>query len=253
MIFDALNAWSVEFIGKPNANSPDDVKHFIYELIDKIKIAAKAKVVSHTPSNEQDAPSLSNTTGHAHLIAIGASTGGTEALSQLLQALPAHMPGMVVVQHIPPGFSRMFAERLNQTTPFMVKEAQTGEYIEPMKILIAPGDKHLKIKKEGDRYKVTCFPGEKVSGHCPSVDVLFDSVAKEAGRHAVGIILTGMGYDGAKGLLAMRRNGARTIGQDEASSVVYGMPKTAFNIGAVEKQASLSRIPTILCSMLFKD
>jgi len=112
--------------------------------------------------------------------------------------------------------------------------------------LVAPGDRHMKIRKIGTQYRVECFSGEKVNGHCPSVDVLFESVAKEAGKQAIGVILTGMGYDGAKGLLTMRRNGARTIGQDESSSVVYGMPKVAFNIGAVEKQVSLERIPILL-------
>ena len=166
--------------------------------------------------------------------------------------LPKTVPGIVIVQHIPPLFSKMFADRLNLQTQFNVKEAQTGDIIESGKVLIAPGDKHMKIKKVGDKYIVETLQGNKVNGHCPSVDVLFESVAKIAGKNAVGIILTGMGQDGAVGLMAMRRAGARTIGQDEESSVVYGMPKVAFEIGAVEKQVSLSRIPSILFDMLSK-
>ncbi|MCP8969211.1 protein-glutamate methylesterase/protein-glutamine glutaminase [Ectobacillus ponti] len=244
-VFDAMNAGAVDFVPKPNANSPEDVRRFIQDLIAKIKIAVGAKI----PADSQPQERITDTAkpvSDTSMIAVGASTGGTEAFFQMLQALPASMPGIVVVQHIPPVFSNMFAQRLNQSTPFSVKEAQTGDYIEPGKVLIAPGDMHMRVKKDGVKYRVECYAGEKISGHRPSVDVLFESVAREAGRRAVGVILTGMGYDGAKGLLAMRRKGARTIGQDEASSVVYGMPKAAFNIGAVEKQASLAQIPQLL-------
>lgn len=186
----------------------------------------------------------------APIIAIGASTGGTEAIFQILSALPADLPGIVIVQHIPPVFSQMFAQRLNDQTALRVKEAETGDYADPGTALIAPGDRHLSIKRVGNRYRVECFQGDKVNGHCPSVDVLFDSVAKEAGNRAVGILLTGMGYDGAKGLLSLRRKGASTIGQDEASCIVYGMPKVAFDLGAVETQACLSDIPRVLLALL---
>ncbi|ADY55496.1 CheB methylesterase [Syntrophobotulus glycolicus DSM 8271] len=184
------------------------------------------------------------------IIAIGASTGGTEAIFSILRALSPAIPGIVVVQHIPPVFSRMFAERLDSQTALQVKEAQTGDYADAGRVLIAPGDRHMRVKRIGSRYRVECFDGNKVSGHCPSVDVLFESLAREAGRRAVGILLTGMGYDGARGLLAMRRQGSRTIGQDEASSVVYGMPKAAFEIGAVERQAALGRIPQVLAELI---
>jgi two-component system chemotaxis response regulator CheB len=136
----------------------------------------------------------------------------------------------------------MFAERLNKSTALNVREAQTGDYVESGLVLIAPGDKHLKVKKLGNRLRLEVTAGEKVSGHCPSVDVMFDSVASACGSDAVGVILTGMGSDGAKGLLAMRKKGARTIGQDEESSVVYGMPKVAYDIGAVEKQLPIGGI-----------
>jgi two-component system chemotaxis response regulator CheB len=253
-VFEAMNAGAVDFVGKPNVQSVHDVEHFIYEMIAKIKIAANAKI--REGQKEDYMPKIkesSELAANRHIIAFGASTGGTEALFNVLKSLPPNVPGIVIVQHIPPGFSRMFAERLNANTNLHVKEAQTGDYVEKGSVLVAPGDRHMRIKKIGDRYKVECFTGEKVNGHCPSVDVLFESVAKEAGKNAIGVILTGMGYDGAKGLLAMRQAGAHTIGQDEKSSVVYGMPKVAFNIGAVEKQKPLERIPETIYGLLSRS
>jgi two-component system chemotaxis response regulator CheB len=173
---------------------------------------------------------------------MGASTGGTEALYNVLSALPANLPGIVIVQHIPPVFSTLFAERLNKSLRLRVKEAQTGDYVENGLVLIAPGDKHLIVKKLGDKLRIELSAGEKVSGHCPSVDVLFNSVATACGKDAVGVILTGMGSDGAKGLLAMHQKGARTIGQDASTSVVYGMPKVAYDLGAVDKQLPLDGV-----------
>lgn len=167
-----------------------------------------------------------------------------------MKVLPKEVPGIVIVQHIPPLFSKMFADRLNAQTHFQVKEAQTGDVIQPGTVLIAPGDKHMRIKKASDKYIVETVQGGKVNGHCPSVDVLFESVAKVAAKNAIGVILTGMGQDGAVGLMSMRRAGARTMGQDEQSSVVYGMPKVAFDVGAVEKQASITRIAQLICDML---
>lgn len=247
-VFSAMNAGAVDFVPKPDVQSPRSVEGFINDMIAKIKIAAGAKVMkAEAQSNEVQA---SRSFDMNKLIAIGSSTGGTEALYNLLKHLPATVPGIVIVQHIPPIFSRMFAERLNDQIQLTVKEAQTGDYLEQGKVLIAPGDQHMKVKKIGSKYRMEVFQGDKVNGHCPSVDILFESVAKEAGSNAVGIILTGMGYDGARGLLSMRRKGARTIGQDEQSSVVYGMPKVAYEIGAVEKQAALPNIPAILVSML---
>lgn len=181
-----------------------------------------------------------------NIIAIGASTGGTEAIYSILEFLPETTLGIVIVQHIPPMFSKMFADRLNDATNLRVKEAESGDIVERGKVLIAPGDKHIRIKKLGDIYKVECFMGEKYSGHRPSVDLLFESVAKAASDKAIGIILTGMGRDGAKGLLAMKNQGALTIGQDAKSSVVYGMPKAAYDIGAVTTQASLEKIAQLI-------
>ncbi|NMD69077.1 chemotaxis protein CheB [Bacillus sp. DNRA2] len=185
------------------------------------------------------------------IIAIGSSTGGTEALLHIFKQLPLEIPGIVVVQHIPENFSKVFAERLNAQTHFSVKEAEPGDVVESGRIYIAPGDRHMRIKKRGPSIKLEVYKGEKVNGHCPSVDVLFESVAREVGQKALGVILTGMGSDGAKGLLSIREHGGRTIGQDEASSVVYGMPKVAYSIGAVEKQASIDTIPALMMQALF--
>jgi len=250
-VFDAMNAGAVDFVAKPDVRSVRSVEIFINEMIGKVKIASAAKV--QTGKTVTTSPKISdkaNITYMNRIIAFGASTGGTEAIYSVLRYLPRNIPGIVIVQHIPPGFSRMFAERLNSTTDLDVKEAQTGDFVEKGRVLIAPGDQHMKIKKVGEKYRVTCIEGDKVNGHCPSVDILFESVAKEAGRNAIGVILTGMGYDGAKGLLSMRRKGARIIGQDERSSVVYGMPKVAFEIGAVEKQVSLEVIPKEILALL---
>lgn len=249
-VFDALNAGAVDFIAKPDPNSGRSLETTINELKIKIKIASMANVSSWKTAASQPAVSKGAQDSNIKIIAIGASTGGTEATFNLLKDLPPTMPGIVVVQHMPPLFTRMYADRLNKTIRLEVKEAQNGDAIYPGRVLIAPGEFHMRVKKSGDKYTVECFKGEKVSGHCPSVDVLFDSVAKEAGRNSMGIILTGMGQDGATGLLAMRKMGARTIGQDEKSSVVYGMPKVAYNIGAVEKQAALAAIPSVICTIL---
>lgn len=249
VVFDAINAGAVDFIAKPNPQSPVSVENFINELIKKIKIAVKYNIVDAKELKTKELENKGDINTNA-IVAIGASTGGTEAIYSLLSALPENMPGIVITQHIPPVFSEMFANRLNAQTKLNVKQAKNGDYIEKGKVLIAPGSKHMAVKKRGERYCVEVFEGEKVNGHCPSVDVLFKSVAKEAKDKSIGIILTGMGYDGAKGLLAMKRSGARTIGQDEKSSVIYGMPKVAYDIGAVERQASLSNIPQLLMSML---
>lgn len=248
-VFDAINAGAVEFISKPDIKSPKDVESFIRDLIVKIKIAANAKVI---PMNTFKAQDLIRTDieDNNSIIAIGASTGGTEAIFSILKQLPKEIPGIVITQHIPPKFSKMFAERLNSQTHFTVKEACNGDYIKPGLVLIAPGDKHMIIKRVGNRYKIEIYHGEKVNGHCPSVDVLFYSIAKECKSNAIGVILTGMGYDGAKGLLSMRRKGARTIGQDEETSIVYGMPKVAYEIGAVEKQVPIHYIPEMIYALL---
>ncbi|MGE5403682.1 MAG: protein-glutamate methylesterase/protein-glutamine glutaminase [Candidatus Saccharibacteria bacterium] len=248
-VFDALNAGAVDFVTKPDSKS-GGMESLINELVIKIKIASTAKV-GHWKSQptrqitSRVSGDLSNT-----IIAIGASTGGTEAILQVLKTFPREMPGIVMVQHMPPVFTKLYAERLNNSCLLEVVEASDGDRIIPGRALLAPGDYHMRIRKSGGIYTVQCFKGEKVNGHCPSVDVLFDSVAEQAGRSAVGVILTGMGADGAKGLLNMRKHGARTIGQDEETSVVYGMPKVAYDIGAVQRQAPLQNIAVNVHSML---
>jgi two-component system chemotaxis response regulator CheB len=249
-VFDAMKVGAVDFVTKPNLSSVRTVEDFLNDLIEKIKISAEAKVSIENKNSLKQKTFENIGVDSSRLIAIGSSTGGTEAVYNILKYLPKSCPGIVIVQHIPPLFSKMFAERLNNQTQLHCKEAENGDYVEQGKVLIAPGDQHMRVRRFGEKYKVEVFKGEKVNGHCPSVDILFESIAKVAGNKAIGIILTGMGYDGAKGLLAMRRKGARTIGQDEKSSVVYGMPKAAFNIGAVEKQASLENIHQLIYSML---
>lgn len=185
------------------------------------------------------------------IIALGASTGGTEATLQVLEQLPADIPGMVITQHMPEGFTQMYAQRLDRLCKMEVKEASDGDQIKRGRVLIAPGgDKHMKIVRVGANYAVRIFPADKVNGHRPSVDVLFKSVAQTAVGGAVGIILTGMGQDGAYGLLDMKKAGAYTIGQDKESCIVYGMPMVAQNIGAVTVQASCANIPGVLIKYL---
>jgi two-component system chemotaxis response regulator CheB len=189
----------------------------------------------------------------SRVIAIGASTGGTEAILAVLKELPAATPGVVMVQHMPSGFTKMFAERLDKHCAMQVKEAESGDRLYPGRVLLAPGgDRHMRLVLDPQGYFVSLTPGVKVSGHCPSVDVLFDSVARSAGAKAVGVILTGMGADGAANLLKMRRAGAYTIGQDEASCVVYGMPMVAQKLGGVVDELPLSAIPDAIVRNLMK-
>lgn len=247
-VFEAIQLGAVDFIRKPDGQMFIANKDFFSDLIFKVKTAANAKVQQVTDKVEQYSGGGYGKTGD-RIIAMGASTGGTVALTHVITALKPPIPGIVIVQHIPPVFSQMFAKRLDSISAFDIKEAENGDFISAGKILIAPGDQHMRVKKVGSIMKVECFSGEKVNGHCPSVDVLFNSVAA-LGPDAIGVIMTGMGYDGAKGLLNMRRAGAKTIGQDEESSVVYGMPKVAYNIGAVAEQVSLDKIAAKICAML---
>lgn len=256
-VFEALSAGAVDFVRKPDMSSSNTASTFLNTLISKIFIASRAAIkvpVSPHPLIVPGKSAMGKTAfsmdACSTIIAIGASTGGTEATLQVLKDLPADTPGIVVTQHMPEGFTKMYADRLNRLCAMNVKEAQSGDVIERGQVLIAPGDLQMKVVKMGSRYTVNCYPGEKVSGHRPSVDVLFQSVADTAGACSIGIIMTGMGRDGAEGLLSMKKKGAFTIGQDEESCVVYGMPMVAYNIGAVTKQVSCANIAGVLMKHL---
>ena len=243
-VFDAMSAGAVDFVAKPAVSNRRQLEDFIRnELLVKIKIASTARIGNFKRVvMAQQQQSLSSRKSNL-IVAIGASTGGTEAIFSVVKDYGTDIPGIVCVQHMPPGFTAMYAKRLNDQCRIQVKEAETGDRVLPGHMLIATGgDRHMHLVKVGEGYQVEVKAGPKVNGHCPSVEVLFESVAKAAGADAVGIILTGMGGDGAKGLLSMRRAGARTIGQDESTCVVYGMPKVAYDLGAVEYQEKLSDI-----------
>lgn len=251
-VFDALNAGAVDFVCKPEMGG-SGMEAFINELVIKVKIASTAKV-GKMKSRLFDDPGLgfsgNNPNKKDVLIAIGASTGGTEATLEVIKDLPRDIPGMVIVQHMPPVFTKMYADRLNNICKIEVREAKDGDRVMPGLALIAPGSFQLKVMRDNNGYYVHCFEGEKVNGHAPSVDVMFGSVALAAKNKAVGIILTGMGSDGAKELLNMKKNGAYTLGQDEKTAVVYGMPMVAYDIGAVEKQCPLDKIAEELLDYL---
>ena len=282
-VFDALSNGAVDFVKKPDMSRNYSSRVFVQSLASKINIASNATVklprvfrgssvlkkdtaAAPQPTTPTPAPAIrrpvlssvpsSKLTNRSpklndFIIALGASTGGTEATLQVLEQLPADIPGMVITQHMPEGFTQMYAQRLNRLCKMEVKEAVNGDIVRRGLVLIAPGGEcQMKVVRVGTNYTVRIYPGEKVSGHRPSVDVLFQSVAQAAKSGAVGIILTGMGQDGAYGLLDMYKAGAYTIGQDKESCVVYGMPMVAQNIGAVTIQASCANIPSVLMNYL---
>ena len=253
---EALEAGAVDFVAKPTSNVAAGLNAMLMELRSKVKIASTANV-SHWKGKRPIAASSRNATVSSALaestdkiIAIGASTGGTEAIRQVIENFPANTPGTVIVQHMPAGFTKMFSDRLNQLCKMQVKEAEHGDRIRTGLILVAPGGKQFEVIRSGGFYEVRLGNSEKVSGHCPSVDVMMHSVAKHVGTNAVGAMLTGMGQDGAEGMLAMKQAGAHCIAQDEASSVVFGMPKVAFEKGGAEKLVPLDKIATSLLSLL---
>ena len=248
-VFDALKAGAVDFVAKPRVTSGKQMDEFVREeLPEKVIIASQAKLKSSYVAGRNTHPAIKSSI-HADVsdmvIAIGASTGGTEATTEVLKDFGPDLPGVIITQHMPAGFTEMYANRLNQRfgPDITVKEAKHGDFVRSGVVLLAPGgDSHMRLVKANDGYQVHLKHGDKVNGHCPSVDVLFNSVAEAAGDHAIGIILTGMGGDGAKGLLAMKNAGAHTIGQDESTCVIYGMPRVAYELGAVEYQEKLQDI-----------
>lgn len=243
---DAMEAGAVDFVNKPEAGKSGSTEEFLSTLREKVKMAAAAKV--HRCTTVAAQPSLVQRlakqipTMPDRVIAIGASTGGTEAIIEVVKNLPETTPGIVIVQHMPANFTRLYAERLNRICKMQVKEAQDLDRVETGRIIVAAGDYHLTLRKDTRGYYIRSQKGERVSGHCPSVDVMFDSVAAVAGNKAIGVILTGMGADGAQGITRMRRMGAYTIGQDKDSCVVYGMPMEAYKKGGITKQLPLEQI-----------
>lgn len=248
----ALEAGAVDFIHKPRIESGNQTPHMVASLQTKVKIAAKADVSHWKTKWNWRKYSGSNIGPNQNIekkvIIIGASTGGTDAVRKVVVGLPRNTPGIVVVQHMPAGFSAVFADRLNQEAQMMVKEAKPEDMVQPGQILIAPGGFQTSLKAlPGGRFATTVRRGQLVCGHQPSVEVLMQSAARFAGSNAVGVMLTGMGNDGATGMAAMRKAGARTIAQDQASCVVFGMPREAHKAGGVESFVPLDQIaPTIL-------
>jgi two-component system chemotaxis response regulator CheB len=254
-VFDAMKYGAVDFVVKPNLKKVDGLETFIDELIVKIKIASSVDLSTYN-SNDLNKEEIKQANGiniKNRVIAIGSSTGGTEAVSNILKKLPKDIPPILIVQHMPPVFTKLYANRLNSYCKIEVREAKNMDRLNEGLALIAPGEYHMEIKKDSKGYYVKCHKGKKVSGHCPSVDVLFNSVAENVKGKAIGVILTGMGYDGAKGLKRMRDKGAFTIGQNKDTCIVYGMPKVAYEIGAVKKQVALNNIPYIISTYLKKS
>jgi two-component system chemotaxis response regulator CheB len=250
--FKALEYGAVEIITKPRMGTKQFIEDSRNEICNAVKAAAQARPRTLTPSRtvepKLNADCILSPATHAmaetteKVVAIGASTGGTEALRVVLEMLPADTPGIVIVQHMPELFTRAFAQRLDSLCAITVKEAETNDTIIRGRALIAPGNHHMLLKRSGARYYVEIKDGPLVSRHRPSVDVLFRSAARYAGRNAVGVILTGMGDDGAHGMLEMKQAGAMTIAQDEATCIVFGMPKEAIKLGGVDKILPLQSV-----------
>lgn len=253
----AMELGAVDFVAKPVIDIAAGVVQMAEEIVAKVRIAAKARVrrpadrngVSSSVNAHSafDTRSISTTD---KIIAIGASTGGIQAITELVTALPASTPGVVIVQHMPPIFTRSFAGRLNSLSRLHVKEAKQGDRVLAGAVLIAPGGSHLSIRRNGAMYQVELTDAPPVNYVKPAVDVLFRSVAHCAGKNAIGVLLTGMGEDGARGLKEMKEHGAYTIAQDEATSVIFGMPKRAIELGGVDRIASLSQMSAIILDNL---
>ncbi|MBK5939753.1 protein-glutamate methylesterase/protein-glutamine glutaminase [Halochromatium roseum] len=246
----ALELGALDFVAKPSIGIRRGMIDYTEEIAEKLRAAAhsrprRAPHRRDPPPTRLKAPMISS----EKLLIIGASTGGTEAIRQVLEPLPASSPGILITQHMPGGFTRSFAERLDRLSQVSVKEAEEGERVLPGHAYIAPGDQHLKLARSGANYVVKLDDGPPVNRHRPSVDVLFHSAAEYAGRNAIGVILTGMGKDGAAGLLEMRNAGAPTIAQDEASCVVFGMPREAIALGGACEIMALNEIPARMMAL----
>lgn len=256
----ALELGAVDFFAKPKIDLREGMEELAQELIDKVKAAAQARVRGKGPGGTGSAGALPAAGSRPlplalssamikttdTIIAIGASTGGTEALRRVLEVLPPNTPPIVITQHMPEKFTQTFADRLNSLCRISVKEAEDGDSVLPGHALIAPGNYHMTLVRSGARYSVRLNQDPPVNRHRPAVDVMFDSVARYAGGNSLGVILTGMGGDGARGMLEMKKSGAYNIAQDEASCVVFGMPKEAIKMGGVDKILPLDQIPSAI-------
>jgi len=243
----ALELGATDFVTKPRLDIQNRTLQLAQEIVDKVKVAARARPrAARTPSPPAErpapAPALSFRATHK-VVAIGASTGGTEAIRAILEEMPADAPGIVMVQHMPEKFTTSFAQRLDSLSRIRVSEARDGDRVQPGRALLAPGNRHLEVRRSGAECRVRVYTAEPVNRHRPSVDVLFASCARELGANAVGVILTGMGADGARELLSMHQAGAHTIAQDEETSVVFGMPKEAIAAGGAGEVLPLDHIP----------
>ena len=254
---EALEAGAVDYVTKPSSDIVRGLGSMMNKLREKVRMAATANLQEWKEKRPATVARLQTVSGAAlaeatdKVIAIGASTGGTKAIRQIIQSFPVSMPGVVIVQHMPAGFTRHFADNLNNICAMEVLEASSHDRVVPGRVLIAPGGKHMTVRRSGGTFLLECKEGEKVNGHCPSVDVLFHSVARQVGSNAIGLVLTGMGQDGADGLLAMRKEGARTLAQDEATSVVFGMPRVAYERGGAEFLHPLNTIPQVIMNLLY--
>jgi two-component system chemotaxis response regulator CheB len=249
----ALELGAVDFVAKPRAENISLLQDYADEIRDKIRAASAASLRRLSPPAAALAappPGVASRILTEKLVAIGASTGGTEAIKDVLTRLPAEMPGIVMVQHMPETFTPSFARRLDSLSAVKVIEAQGGERIQPGHAYLAPGHSHLTVKRSGTGWVTELNQGEPVNRHRPAVDVLFQSVAKEVGKNAIGVILTGMGKDGAQGMLAMRQAGSWNIGQNQESCVVYGMPREAALVGAVDEVVDLNHVAARILARL---
>jgi two-component system chemotaxis response regulator CheB len=251
----ALELGAIDFVSKPKLGIEQGLLDYAHELADKIRTAAKARMPARPTSGTSPpklAPRLSISSTEK-LIMIGASTGGTEAIREMLAAMPADSPGILITQHMPPGFTKSFADRLDKVCRISVKEAEHGERVLPGHAYIAPGNRHLMLVKNGANYQTALSDDPPVNRHRPSVEVLFRSAAKVAGPSLVGVMLTGMGKDGAVAMHEMRLAGAYNFAQDEASCVVFGMPREAINAGAVHEVLPLSAMTPHIMAHLARD
>lgn len=253
----ALELGAIDFVTKPKLAITDGIREYTELIADKIRAAARARIVAVRRNNGTDRPAPASIRNplisSEKLIIIGASTGGTEAIKSFLLEMPSDCPGILITQHMPAGFTKSFANRLNSLCQISVKEAEGGERILPGHAYIAPGDQHLLLARSGANYVTELSDAAPVSRHKPSVDVLFDSAAGSAGKNAIGIIMTGMGKDGAAGMARMKEAGAHNFAQDEASCVVFGMPKEAIAHGGVDEVVPLNDLPRLVLNHLMAN